>query len=415
MIPMNDRAGTGTSMNGHGEPEVRLLDMAAVLIRSWKLILVAGLIGGVVAAAVALTRPKSYTARVVVVPSIAEGDGRASILASQLNLPILGRVGGGGQNQSLIEAIVRSQSLRDSVVQRVGPDADEAERRRLALILARRTAIRSNPQERSVSIDVTAPEPALAARMANEYPEVINEIATRIAVEAARKKQATLESQLAQAAERLARSEEALRNFERSSGAAAVPEQARASVEAAAELQRGIAEQELRVQQMARVFTRDNPRYQAAVAELAARRRQLAQVRAGGAGGVVLGQSQLPDVKLGYTRVFRDFTRDEQIFISLTASLASAHADANQDMAVVSALDTAALPDTPSGPRVKLMIVAGLFLGTLAGLLAAFVREYLRRARRDPESAEFFEALEEVRGGFGRRARRPRTPVAPGG
>ncbi|HEU0300822.1 MAG TPA: GNVR domain-containing protein [Longimicrobium sp.] len=412
---MNDPVPPAPSLNGTGEPEVRLLDLAAVLLRSWKTLVLCTLLGAAAAAAMALTQPRSYTTRVVVVPSVAEGEGRAQLLAAQLNIPLLGRMGGTGQNQSLIEAIVRSRSLKDSIALRVAPRANAQEKGRLAEIL-RQTAIRSNPQDRSVTIEVTAPDPRLAARLANEFPDAINEIATRIAVETAQKKGAALETQLTAAAERLARSEEALRNFEKESGAPAVEEQARASVEAAAELQRAVTEAELRVGQLARVYTPDNPRYQAAVADLAARRQQLARITSGG--GALLGQSQLPDVKMGYTRLYRDFKRDEQIFVSLTASLASAQADANQDMAVVTALDTALVPEAPSGPRVKLMVMVGMFFGGLLGLVAAFVREFMRRARHDPESEPFFEAWDGFKGDFtrlapGRRSAAPVTPAAP--
>jgi tyrosine-protein kinase Etk/Wzc len=408
---MTDSVPPSPSLNGHGEPEVRLLDLAAVLLRSWKTIVLLTLLGAAGAAAVALTQPKSWTTRVVVVPSVAEGEGRAQMLAAQLNIPLLGRVGGSGQNQSLIEAIVRSRSLKDSIVLRVAPRADREETARLGGIL-RQTAIRSNPQDRSVTIEVTAPDPRLAARMANEFPDAINEIATRIAVETAQKKRAALEVQLDQAAEQLARSEDALRNFEKASGAPAVEEQARATVEAAAELQRSVSEAEIRVQQMGRVYTSDHPRYRAAVADLAARRQQLARVSASG-GGALLGQEQLPDVKLGYTRLYRDFKRDEQIYVSLTASLASAQAESNQDMAVVTALDTAMVPEVPSGPRIKLLVLVGMFFGGLLGLVAAFLREFMHRARRDPESEPFFEAWNGFKGDFTRLApgRRPAAPT----
>ncbi len=407
---MTDSVPPAPSLNGHGEPEVRLLDLAAVLLRSWKTIVLLTLLGAAGAAAVALTQPKSWTTRVVVVPSVAEGEGRAQLLAAQLNIPLLGRMGGTSQNQSLIEAIVRSRSLKDSIVLRVAPRADREEKARLGGIL-KGTAIRSNPADRSVTIEVTAPDPQLAARMANEFPDAINEIATRIAVETAQKKRAALEVQLTDAAERLASSEEALRDFEEESGAPAVEEQAKASVEAAAERQRAVSEAEIRVQQLTRVYTPDHPRYRAAVADLAARRQQLARITAGGGGGL-LGQEQLPGVKLGYMRLYREFKRDEQIFVSLTASLASAQADANQDMAVVTALDTAIVPEAPSGPRVKLLVLVGMFFGGLLGLVAAFLREFMRRARRDPESEPFFEAWDGFKGDFtrlapGRRAAAP--------
>jgi uncharacterized protein involved in exopolysaccharide biosynthesis len=105
----------------------------------------------------------------------------------------------------------------------------------------------------------------------------------------------------------------------------------------------------------------------------------------------MLGQNELPDVKLAYTRLFREYTKDEQIYLGLTAALAGAQSDANDDLAVVTVLDTAVPPAFPSGPRVKLAVIVGLMLGAAVGLVWALLREGLRRARREPESP-FFEA-----------------------
>jgi uncharacterized protein involved in exopolysaccharide biosynthesis len=334
---------------------------------------------------------------VVVVPSSNQGDSRAQLIAAQLRLPALGGLAGlsgAGQNQALVEAILRSSTLRDSVIGRVLPRADTAERRRMRKLLKRGTAVRSDPSNRSVTVEVTMTDPRLATRLAAQFPFVINEIATRLSVQTAIRKRDVLERQLVDARNRLVRSEDALRAYEKATGTPAVEEQARRSVEAAAELRRTILEQELVVSQLSRTATPDNPRLVAAQAQLSALRGQLSRLNAGGGGGddVLLGAREIPDLKLNYLRLYREFEKDQQIYVALTASLASAQLDTNDDVAVVSVLDDARVPEQPTGPRRKLMVMVGLFFGALAGMALAFAREFVRRARTDPESGPFFDA-----------------------
>ena len=127
-----------------------------------------------------------------------------------------------------------------------------------------------------------------------------------------------------------------------------------------------------------------------------------------------LGQRELPDLKLGYSRLYREYTKDEQVYMALTASLASAQVDTDDDLALVTVLDAAEVPEVPSAPRRKLMVMVGLAFGTLAGMVLAFAREFVRRARTDPESGPYFDAWSGFTGDLrrvvpgGRRAPTPR-------
>ena len=214
---------------------------------------------------------------------------------------------------------------------------------------------------------------------------------------------------------RLVRSEDALRSYEQATGTSAPEEQARRSVDAAAELQRAVIEQELVVSQLRRSATADNPRLRAAEAQLGALRGQLERLNAGrGGSDVFLGAREIPDLKLNYLRRYREFVKDEQIYVALTASLASAQVDTDDNVAVVSVLDAAEVPEVPSGPRRKLMLVVGVFFGTLAGTVLAFAREFVRRARGQPGSEPFFDAWNGFTGDLRRvvpGGRRPRAPT----
>jgi len=385
--------------------EVRFLDVAAVVLRRWRLVAAITAATVLIALAVALLRPRLYTARTVLLPPPSQGDGRAALIASQLgDLPGLGALGG-SSNARLINVIARSRSLADTLVATLKPPADTAAV--IRTMLARRTRVEEN-SDGAVVVEVSGRDPRLAARVANAFPPLINAFSAKVSTESAQRKQEFLETQIRGASERLARSEAALLRFQKGQNAPEIGEQARRTIDAASDLQRQISEQEVRVAQLRRSATADNPALRAAEAELGTRRAQLRRLTGSGGGSplfVPLGQSA--DLKAEVTRLTREYTRDEQVYVSLTGALAQAQIDANNNLPVVSVLDPALPPDRPSGFGVKVIGAVALVLGAVLGLLAAFVAEHLRRARHDPEGQRFFVAWDEFRGTVpGARARK---------
>ncbi|MBW3655242.1 MAG: hypothetical protein KY444_03995, partial [Gemmatimonadetes bacterium] len=252
-------------------------------------------------------------------------------------------------------------------------------------------------------------DPVLAARVANEFPSLINQISAQMGAEAALHKEAFLEGQLRRAQARLERSEEALVAYQRGRNAPDIQEQARQTVDAAAELQTQIAAQERRVNQLARTSTPSNPALRAAQSDLATMRSQLGQLTAGGRGHLYVPFRESANLKAEITRLTREFAKDEKMYLSLTAALAEAQIEVNNNLPVVSVLDRAEVPRAPSGFGLKLVVAVAGILGMLLGLIGAFVMERLARARQEPEDGSFFEAWEDFkgdlrRGGF-RRAR----------
>lgn len=388
------------------EGEVSLLRLFAVLLERWKLI--AGmtlglmLLGGLAA----LLQPSTYTARVTLVPP---PDGTTLPFlgaAAMAALPIPGlanRLGGGANNQQLVETILESYSLQDSVVSRLhGPEAIDDPEDAIRRTLEKNTSIRSSDTDRSIEVQITHRDPAVARQMAAMFPEIINTIATRVAVQTAVEKRMVLETQIAAAREQLEESENRLLAFEQEREVPAVQEQARQAMIAAAELQKAIVEQELTVARLSRSATSDHPLLQAARAELQARRNQLERLRRGNSSSGMLTAGDLPEVKLQASRLMRDFVKDEQVYLSLTAALAEAQVDANKELAVVTVLDAPRLPIRPSGPRTLLYIVGGAFLGMLLGILGAFIASYFQRTRTTRDGESFVQAWDQFKGDVSR-------------
>jgi uncharacterized protein involved in exopolysaccharide biosynthesis len=393
--------GNAMSIENGGAPrgeEVRILELGAVLLRRWRRIVLTTLAVMLVAAAAALLRTEKYQASVVLLAPQEQGGNRSSeMLARQLagaGIPGLGNVG--NPNQRLIGVLARSRSFADSMVARVaGPGAKGGKAGELRRMLAE-TEVNSRP-DGSIAVLVKGEDPRLAAKVANTFPALLNEMSARVGVEAAVQKQSFLETQLRRARAALDQSEQRLVNFQKQRNAPELQDQANRTVDAAAQLQTQITEQEVEVSGLRRTVTPSNPRLQAAEARLATLRGQLRRLTAGGGGGLFVPFSESPDLQATLTRLKRDYQRDEQVYISLTTAIAQSQIDVNNNLPVVSVLDQATVPGAPSGIGLKLILLVAAVLGLVLGLVAAFVAEHFARARHDPAAGSFFVAWEDFK------------------
>ncbi|HEX6373825.1 MAG TPA: Wzz/FepE/Etk N-terminal domain-containing protein [Longimicrobium sp.] len=392
MIKHNDEAGPPRG------DEIRLLDYAAVLLHRWRTLVVCTVLAALIGVTIAKLTPPVYSSQTVLVPSPESGD-RSSVM-SQLPSFVTARMGGASVGQKLVTGILNSRSLRDSVAAKVVatlPGADAAE---VSRVLVEGTRRQVSPADGSIAITVDARDPKVAAAVAGAFPALINQFATRLAVEAAAAKREVLENQLVEARERLASSEQRLLQFQRSTGTADVQEQARQGIEAASALQQQILGKEVQVAQLRRTLAPGHPRLQAAESELGTMRRQLERVTGGGASGIYPGARQLPNLRAQSAGVLREYETDERVYIALSAELANAQINVREDMTVVSVLDPPVVPKYPRGslPRV---LVASLMLGLVLGVIMAFVREYMARVRHDPDNEPFRAALDGFRSDVG--------------
>lgn len=400
-----------------GVEEVRILDLGAVLLRRWRTIVLTTLSVMLLAAGMALLRTEKYQANVMLLAPQEQGGGRSSdALARQLagaGLPALGNVS--NPNQRLIGVLARSRTFADSMVNRVaGPSASGDTASQLRRMLAMDTEVTPKP-DGSIAIQVAGEDPRLAAKVANTFAVLLNEMSARLGVEAAVQKQQFLEAQLRRARAALDRSEQRLVSFQKQRNAPELQDQASRTVDAAAQLQGQITDQEVQVSQLRRSVTPNNPQLQAAEARLATLRGQLRRLTAGGGGGLFVPFRESPELQATLTRLKRDYARDEQVYVSLTSAIAQAQVDVNNDLPVVSVLDEATVPTAPSGVSLKLIVVLAAVLGLVLGLVAAFVAEHFARARQDPAAGSFFVAWEQFksdlrRGGFRRSGTDRRPP-----
>lgn len=380
------------------DEDIGVLQVAEVVVRRWRTIAIAVGIALLLGALVYWLQPERYRARVVLVPSATEPTGATQLLASQLPAGLGQLLRGTESNEKLIASILDSRSLTDSLVSRLAGDSEE-EQDLIRVIVDKHTDVQQEA-DGSIIVEVQDADSLLATRVANEFPGAINSNVVRISSETAVRKQEFLESQIAVAANRLEASEEALIAFQQQQDLPEVQEQARRTVEVAAELQQAIIENELTVAQLRRTTTPDHPLLREAEAKLLDLRAQLRRLSSGiGSSGQILVPLQAsPELKVASVRLLREYTKNEQIYTALTAALAETQINANNNLPVVSVLDRAIVPQGPARLSAPLLFGTALLLGLVIGFVAAFGREFVAIARRDPESQSFFNAWDQLRG-----------------
>ncbi|HEX2188374.1 MAG TPA: GNVR domain-containing protein [Longimicrobiaceae bacterium] len=400
---------------------IHILGLVAVLLRQWRTVAATVLVVVAAALAVFLLQPKRYAAKTVLflAQDRTQGGGAGAMVAKQLGITLPSLALGGSPNQKLIETILhKGRSVNDLIAERVKAQAGGGAEGEATVreILDKGTDVESAP-DGSIIVQVTARDPALAARIANEFPVAINATAARVAAESSVEKQRFLERQLGEARTRLEASEERLLQFQRSENAPAIKEQAEKTVEAAAALQQEIYRQEVKVGELRRIATPDHPELVAASAVLADMRRLLRRLTSSGQnqGEVFVPLGGTAELRRDVTRLMREYTKDEQVYVSLMAAFSEAQIDANNNLPVVTVIDRALVPRSPAGAGLPFRLVFAAVLGLALGAVAAYLRDYLRSSRDHPQNAAFFAAWDEIRGGFSRRRNGgPRVPTAAG-
>jgi hypothetical protein len=389
--------------------DVRLVDLLIVLLRQWRV--VAAAVGGSVMLALVgvILLPPFYQAESVLVP--AADDNNAGFLIPTDLLPpgLLSKAGGSAADERLIETILKSKALPDSVVSFVaGSDMEVPSRKELREIVHERATIKKR-DDGAIQVRVRAPDARIAAAVAAAYPNVINRLFADLQTQAALARQSFLESQLTEVGEQLAESERRMVQFQQTADAPEVAGQARQTLEVAAALQRQILEKEVALGQLRRAATPDHPDVRAATGEINALRSQLRRLMRGqGQEGVLVPLGQSAGLQVAFVRVSREYLKNEQVYKSLTAALAEARIASRNTLPVVTVLDAPTLPAARHPKPFLLWVVLAVLLGLFVGTIVAFVVEYGRRLRHQPAGEQLGAAWDDMKSGI----RLPRRATA---
>jgi uncharacterized protein involved in exopolysaccharide biosynthesis len=374
---------TIASLNEEGERSVDLTALYQVLRRGRKQIAAVTAAAFAVAVLVAFILPAQYTSSVSFIPPSGGGSGAmASAILGQLPMLAGSELGGLKNPGDVYAGILGSRSVLDTLVKRFDllhvykvKKQSDAEK-----ILSGATKITSDPKSSIVSVYVTAKTPQLAHDLANAYMEALRQTNGRLALSQASQRRLFFEEQLKNEKNNLADAEVALKQSQEKSGLIAPSGQTEAEIRIIAETQAQIASRQVQLAALRQSATEENPDVIRLRSEIANLQDQLARLEKGNgtSSAATIPTSKVPGLALDYIRKERDVKYHEALFEMLARQYEAARLDEAREAPVLQVLDPASYPDTKSGPQRKLIALAGLVLGFIAGCIWTIARERRR-------------------------------------
>jgi len=298
-------------------------------------------------------------------------------------------------NRDLLVAILKSRTVAQALVERFGLQ----ERYRARYLedaikgLQGRTRVTIS-KEGVISVKVEDIDPAVAAEIANAYPEQLDRLMVRYGSGEAGRDRVFMTAQLARAKAELDGAEQALRRFQERNRAIVLQEQTRGAIEAAARFKGEIMAAEVQLQVMRNFATETNPEVIALRRRIAEMNRQLMQMQYGEDVPRPTGQrdfsvpfARVPEVGLELARLTREVKVQETLVTLLTQQVEQSRLAEARDAPTVQTLDRAVPPVRYSKPSTVLNTAIAGATSLFGGVFLAFLLEYVKRLPRRPRAS----------------------------
>jgi tyrosine-protein kinase Etk/Wzc len=280
-------------------------------------------------------------------------------------------------------AFMKSNSVQDTLIERFKLQ----ERYETKFKVDTRTALTGNTRATSgkdglITVEIDDKDPKFAADLANAHVDELQKLLAKLAVTEAQQRRMFFEKQLGQVKDKMIAAEQALRATGVSGSA--LKSNPTAAVAGVAALQAQVTAQEVKVGAMRGYLAETAPDFKQAMNELASLRAQLAKQEKDQPAATGQGD---------YVAKFREFKYQETLFELFAKQFEMAKVDESREGAVIQVLDAAQPPEKKSKPKKALIAIIATLAAGFAFLLFVFIRQALRNASQDGESAQKMAAL----------------------
>lgn len=361
------------------EDEISLLDLLQTIFDNLRLLILGPLVVGLAALGISFTVPPTFTATVKFLPPQQQQSAAASMLASLGGLGgLAGAAAGIKSPADQYLAFMKSNSVQDVLIERFKlQDRYETKFKadtRLALTGSTRA---TSGKDGLITVEVDDKDPQFAADLANAHVQELQTLLARIAVTEAQQRRAFFEKQLTQVKDKMIAAEQALRATGISGSV--LKSNPTSAVAAVAGLKAQVTVQEVKLGTMRGYLAESAPDFKLALNELASLRAQLAKQEKDEP--ATAGQSD-------YVSKYREFKYQETLFDLFAKQFELAKVDESREGAVIQVLDAAQPPERKAKPKKALIAIIATLAAGFAMLLFVFIRQALRNATQDPESAQ---------------------------
>jgi uncharacterized protein involved in exopolysaccharide biosynthesis len=278
---------------------------------------------------------------------------------------------------------MKSNSVQDALIERFKLQ----ERYETKFKVDTRTALTGSTRATSgkdglITVEIDDKDPKFAADLANAHVDELQKLLAKLAVTEAQQRRMFFEKQLDQVKDKMIAAEQALRATGVSGSA--LKSNPTAAVAGVAALQAQVTAQEVKVGAMRGYLAETAPDFKQAMNELASLRAQLAKQEKDQPAATGQGD---------YVAKFREFKYQETLFELFAKQFEMAKVDESREGAVIQVLDAAQPPEKKSKPKKALIAIIATLASGFALLLFVFIRQALRNASQDGESAQKMAAL----------------------
>ncbi len=342
---MNDSA-TLPSQTPEAEDEISLLDLLQVVADNLRLLILGPLAVGLAALGISFAVPPTFTAKTLFLPPQQQQSSASALIQSLGSMGGLAGAAIGGIKNPADQyiAFMKTASLQDALIERFKLQ----ERYESKFKVDTRKQLLDNTKLASgkdgiITLEVDDRDPKFAADLANAYIDELRRLMTRLAITEAQMRRQFFEGKLKEAKESLTAADQALRSTGINSST--LKSSPAAAVEVVAKLRAGITAQEIKIANMRGFLTESAPDIKQAMNELSVLREQLARV------------------------------------------------DEAREGAVIQVVDPATPPEKKAKPKKALIAVIATLAAGFLLLLWVFVRQALRSAAQNPDSAAKIQGL----------------------
>ena len=376
------------------DDEINLFDLLIVLAKHKLMVLGFPLVAGVLSIIYSLMLPNIYTATTKILPPQQGQSGGAAAMLAQLG-GLAGGIAGVKGPADLYIGMMKSRTVVDNIIQRFDllkiPGETATKLPSVARAQLAGVTVIAAGKDGMINIDVDDQNPKRAADLANAYVEELMKLTQVLAVTEASQRRLFFERQLGQARESLAKAEAAARGAMQSGGLMQVEGQGRTLVETTASLRGQITVKEVQIGSMRSFATDRNPDMRMAQQELDTLKYELARLEGVGTSAhTKTGADRSPNKAgsgIDSVRLLRDVKYQETVYELLAKQFELAKIDEAKESTVVQVLDKAIEPDRKSKPKRLMIVLLATLAALFVGVIGAFVREALVKAKADPSQA----------------------------
>lgn len=242
--------------------------------------------------------------------------------------------------------------------------------------------------EGNVSISVQDKNPKRAAKIANYYVRILNEMSIKLSTQEARNNRSFIEQRYNRLLSDLRIVEDSMKYFSQKYNIYGIEEQTKAAITAAAELKSQIEMSQLELDMLRMSLDESHPVVLQKKLQVAGMKTKLKEMKYGETiptTDLFIPFKEIPEVGINYLRIMRDFEMQTKLMEFLLPIYEQAKIEEQKEIPVVLVLDEAVPAQKKSSPKRALIVLIGFLLSFFFSTCYVLIKNSYSEIEYQPE------------------------------